>query len=94
MVEQAPEASCVVDERSAVAKASEKDGGIGGFFRTAPEFVNQVKAETAKVSWPTRKETTMTAVMVVIMTTVLALFFFGVDNAFNGLAQLLLKLVG
>ncbi len=77
-----------------MAKASEKDGGIGGFFRNIPEFVQQVRAETAKVAWPTRRETTMTAVMVVIMTTVLALFFFGVDNAFNGLAQLLLKLVG
>jgi preprotein translocase subunit SecE len=77
-----------------VAKVSEKDGGIGGFFRNIPEFVQQVRAETAKVAWPTRRETTMTAVMVVIMTTVLALFFFGVDNAFNGLAQLLLKLVG
>lgn len=77
-----------------MAKVSEKDGGIGGFFRNIPEFVQQVRAETAKVAWPTRRETTMTAVMVVIMTTVLALFFFGVDNAFNGLAQLLLKLVG
>ena len=75
-----------------MAKASEKDGGIGGFFRTAPEFVHQVKAETAKVSWPTRKETTMTAVMVVIMTTILALFFLGVDSFFHAIVQQLLKL--
>jgi preprotein translocase subunit SecE len=78
---------------SSVAKASENGGGIGGFFRSVPEFIQQVRAETAKVSWPTRRETTMTAVMVVIMTTVLGLFFLGVDQVFNTLAQLLLKLV-
>jgi preprotein translocase subunit SecE len=66
----------------------------GGFFRNIPEFIQQVRTETGKVTWPTRRETMMTAVMVVIMTTILALFFLGVDNAFNFLAQELLKLVG
>jgi preprotein translocase subunit SecE len=76
-----------------VAKASETGGGIGGLVRSVPEFIQQVRAETAKVSWPTRRETMMTAVMVLIMTAVLAIFFFGVDSAFNALAQALLKLV-
>ena len=77
-----------------MARTSETSSGVGGFFRNIPEFIQQVRAETAKVTWPTRRETTMTAVMVVIMTTILALFFLGVDNAFNALAQALLKLVG
>ena len=58
-----------------------------------PEFVQQVRTETGKVAWPTRRETLMTAAMVVVMTTVLGLFFFGVDAAFNALAKLLLGLV-
>ena len=37
------------------------------------EFARQVRAETAKVVWPTRKETITTAIMVVIMTTLLGL---------------------
>jgi preprotein translocase subunit SecE len=57
------------------------------------EFVNQVRAETAKVVWPTRKETVTTAVMVVIMTTVLGLFFFGVDSAFSAIVKALLGLI-
>ena len=76
-----------------MARTNEKDGGIGGIVRSVPEFIQQVRTETNTVSWPTRKETTMTAVMVVIMTTVLALFFLGVDQAFNALAQALLKFV-
>ncbi|WP_174279109.1 preprotein translocase subunit SecE, partial [Sphingomonas bacterium] len=34
-------------------------------MRNLPTFFNQVKAETAKVVWPSRRETVMTAVMVV-----------------------------
>jgi preprotein translocase subunit SecE len=57
------------------------------------EFLNQVKLETAKVVWPTRKETITTAIMVVIMTTLLGLFFFGVDSAFSALVRALLGLL-
>ena len=57
------------------------------------QFLNQVKQETAKVVWPSRKETMMTALMVVIMTTLLALFFFGVDSAFSAIVQALLGLL-
>ena len=54
------------------------------------EFVRQVRAETAKVHWPTRKETVATAIMVMIMTALLAIFFFGVDAAFSTLVRFLL----
>ncbi len=56
------------------------------------EFINQVKAETAKVVWPTRRETVMTAIMVVVMTVVLGIFFFSVDWAFSRIVKLLLSL--
>ena len=57
------------------------------------EFINQVKAETAKVVWPTRRETLTTGMMVVIMTTILGLFFFAVDSAFSAIVQALLGLI-
>ena len=62
--------------------------GIGSI----PQFVNQVRAETAKVVWPTSRETLMTTVMVMIMTSLLGIFFFGIDRAFGAIVQLLLKL--
>jgi preprotein translocase subunit SecE len=50
--------------------------------RTNPlQFIQQVRAETAKVVWPTRRETGLTTVMVMIMATVFATFFFLVDLA-------------
>ena len=57
------------------------------------EFFKQVKTETGKVVWPTRRETLMTALMVVIMTTILGIFFFGVDSAFSALVRALLSLL-
>jgi preprotein translocase subunit SecE len=61
--------------------------------KTTPiEFMRQVRAETSKVVWPTRRETVMTGVMVVIMTTLLALFFLGVDTFFDTLVKSLLSL--
>ena len=60
--------------------------------RTSPgEFIRQVRAETAKVHWPTRKETVSTAIMVIIMTMLLAFFFFGVDAVFSTIVQFLLS---
>jgi preprotein translocase subunit SecE len=61
--------------------------------KTTPiEFINQVRAETRKVVWPSRKQTTMTALMVVIMTALLAVFFIGVDTIFEAIVHFLLSL--
>ncbi|MDO7842337.1 preprotein translocase subunit SecE [Sphingomonas immobilis] len=59
---------------------------------TPVEFYNQVIAETKKVVWPTRRETIMTGVMVMIMTTLLAVFFFGIDTIFELIVRQLLSL--
>ncbi|WP_174278848.1 preprotein translocase subunit SecE [Sphingomonas bacterium] len=59
---------------------------------TPAQFARQVEAERRKVAWPTWKETWLTALMVAIMTTVLAVFFLGVDSVFEGVVTALLKL--
>ena len=62
--------------------------------KTSPgEFVNQVRAEARKVVWPTRKETVTTAIMVLIMTSLLAVFFLGVDAFFATIVKSLLGLL-
>jgi preprotein translocase subunit SecE len=44
------------------------------------EFLQQVRAETKKVTWPTRRETAITTVMVFIMAVLAALFFLAADQ--------------
>nr|WP_283938217.1 preprotein translocase subunit SecE [Sphingomonas brevis] len=58
------------------------------------EFIRQVRAEGSKVVWPSMKETRTTAIMVLIMTAMLAIFFFGVDSAFSAIVKFLLGLLG
>ena len=61
--------------------------------KTSPvEFIRQVQAETRKVVWPTRRQTVMTAIMVMIMTLILAVFFFVIDSGFEAVVKLLLGL--
>jgi preprotein translocase subunit SecE len=61
--------------------------------KTSPlEFMRQVRAETAKVVWPSRKETVMTGVMVLIMASLLGIFFLGVDSFFDAIVRSLLRL--
>ena len=43
------------------------------------QFIQQVRAEVAKVVWPTRREVLLTTVMVFIMATLTAIFFAIVD---------------
>ncbi|QFT64477.1 preprotein translocase subunit SecE [Roseivivax halotolerans] len=43
------------------------------------QFVQQVRAEVAKVVWPTRREVVLTTIMVFIMATLTAIFFALVD---------------
>ena len=48
--------------------------------KTSPaEFIQQVRQEASKVTWPTRKETAISTGMVFLMVILAALFFFLVD---------------
>ncbi len=61
--------------------------------KTTPfEFFRQVQAETKKIVWPGGRETMMTAVLVVIMTSLLGFFFFGIDSLFGWVVKMLLGL--
>lgn len=61
--------------------------------KTSPgDFFKQVKAETSKVSWPSREETIRTAIFVFILMVILSLFFLGVDTVFGNVVKWLLSL--
>jgi len=49
--------------------------------KTSPaQFVQQVRSEAKKVSWPSRKETTVSTIMVFVMVALASIFFFVVDQ--------------
>ncbi len=53
-------------------------------------FMRQVRQELAKVTWPTRKETITTSIMVFIMVFICAIFFLIVDRALSWFVSLVL----
>jgi preprotein translocase subunit SecE len=61
--------------------------------KTSPgEFVRQVRQETAKVTWPTRKETMIATAMVVALSILAAVFFFVADQLMAYVVRLILGL--
>lgn len=56
------------------------------------KFMREVQAEARKVVWPTRQETTTTAIFVGIMMVILAIFFLGIDSVFGEIVSWLLSL--
>jgi len=47
------------------------------------QFVREVRQETARVTWPTRRETMISTGVVILMVIVAAIFFFVVDEVIS-----------
>ena len=56
------------------------------------EFLQQVRAEGSKVTWPTRKETMITTAMVFVMAVLASVFFLVVDLVMRWGVSLILGL--
>ena len=56
------------------------------------KFMREVRQESSKVTWPTRKETTVSSVMVVVMALIAALFFLLIDNVISWAVRLILSM--
>ncbi len=57
-----------------------------------PQFASQVRAEGRKIVWPSRKETWITSVMVLIMVVIAAIFFFVVDAGLSVASRYILAI--
>jgi preprotein translocase subunit SecE len=63
--------------------------------KTSPgQFITQVRQEAAKVTWPSRKETMVTTMVVFGFVIVAAIFFFFVDQILSMVVKLVLGFGG
>ena len=58
----------------------------------AAEFIQQVRQEVSRVTWPSRKETVVTTAMVFVMVFIAAALFFLVDQVFSAGVRLIFGL--
>ncbi|HEY8963570.1 MAG TPA: preprotein translocase subunit SecE [Alphaproteobacteria bacterium] len=54
------------------------------------EFIRQVRQELSRVTWPSRKETTVSTIMVFVMVFISAIFLFLTDEVISVLIKLIL----
>lgn len=54
------------------------------------EFIQDVRTEAGKVTWPTRRETGITTAMVLVMVVLAAIFFVAVDEIIHFVVSLIL----
>jgi preprotein translocase subunit SecE len=56
------------------------------------KFLQEVRQEVGKVTWPTRQETLISTVMVLIMVALASLFFLAADQVISWGVQLLMSI--
>jgi preprotein translocase subunit SecE len=58
------------------------------------KFMQEVRSETDKVTWPTRRETTITTIMVFVMVAVSSVVFLVADQVIRVFITFLLSVAG
>ncbi len=58
------------------------------------QFLQEVRQESTKVTWPSRRETVISTGMVFVMVVIASLFFLGVDWVLSNLMKLVFGIGG
>jgi|SaaInl7_200m_RNA_FD_contig_71_823262_length_557_multi_3_in_0_out_0_1 preprotein translocase subunit SecE len=58
-------------------------------FRKINKFIQEVKTEMAKVSWPSRQELKGTTIIVIVLTLIFSVFILFTDKLLEGLLNLI-----
>ncbi len=85
-----PAASTIVPKAKSEKGTVDGDPGAGNVFNRAAEFIREVKVELKKVTWPTRKQTTGTTIVVILFVFVVAAFLGLFDLGLSKLVQVVL----
>jgi len=56
------------------------------------KFLQEVRQEVGKVTWPTRNETMISTVMVLVMVVIASFFFLAADQLISWFVQLMLSI--
>jgi preprotein translocase subunit SecE len=56
------------------------------------KFLQEVRQEAGKITWPSRNETLISTIMVLIMVTLASLFFLAADQIISWLVQLVISI--
>ena len=61
------------------------EGGLRGWWETSRNFFLEVRNETRRVTWPSRREVYATTLVVILTSTFFGIYLWGLDVAFERL---------
>jgi preprotein translocase subunit SecE len=70
------------------------EGGIRGWWENSRSFFTEVRNETRRVTWPSRKEVYATTVVVIATSIFFGLYLFSVDFTVNSIVQWVFRQFG
>jgi preprotein translocase subunit SecE len=62
-------------------------GGIRGWWDNSRMFLTEVRNETRRVTWPSKREVYATTLVVIITSTFFGMYLWGLDLAFDRLVN-------
>lgn len=80
----------VIKKPQLVAKPKPATGVEDNFIRKSIQFLREVKTELKKVTWPSRKQTIGSTVVVIILVMIISLFLGTVDFGLSSLVRIVL----
>ena len=69
-------------------------GGIRGWWENSREFLAEVRNETRRVTWPSRREVYATTLVVVMTSAFFGLYLWGLDLVFDRMVNWLFRQLG
>jgi preprotein translocase subunit SecE len=84
-----PKSTGVPKKAPTQSKASA--GGRDGIWHRSIQFLREVKVELKKVTWPSRKQTLGSTVVVIILVTIISFFLGAVDIGLSSLVKVILQ---
>ena len=63
------------------------EGGVKGWWENARTFITEVRNETRRVTWPSRREVYATTVVVILTSAFFGIYLWGLDLALDRLVQ-------
>jgi preprotein translocase subunit SecE len=78
-------------KKKQLAATRTEPGRIKKYIDQAVQFLREVRVELKKVTWPSRKQTMGSTVVVIILVTLIALFLGVVDMGLSSLVRVVLQ---
>ncbi len=78
-------------QKKALTKTKAQPGKIKSFLNKGMQFLREVKVELKKVTWPTRKQTVGSTVVVLILVMIISLFLGVVDIGLSGIIRVIFQ---